>query len=62
VLFSRLAAAEAAGHAHPRVRALLGRAAALLPESRRALDAGEPAFSLERSTRAADRLHHWLDG
>jgi hypothetical protein len=62
VLFTRLEAAEAEGHEHPRVRALLERAAELLRESRRALEAGEPAFSLERSTRAADLLHHWLDG
>lgn len=62
ILFARLEAAEAAGEEHPRVRALLERAAELLRESRRALEAGDPALSLERSTRAADLLHHWLDG
>ncbi len=61
-LFARLEEAEAAGAEHPRVRALLERAAELLAESSRALEAGEPALSLERSTRAADLLHHWLDG
>ncbi len=62
VLFARLEEAEAAGEEHPRVRALLERAADLLRESSRALEAGDPALSLERSTRAADLLHHWLDG
>ncbi|HUG02727.1 MAG TPA: hypothetical protein VML95_12740 [Longimicrobiales bacterium] len=61
VLFARLQEAEANGEEHPRVRALLERAAELLRESRRALENGHPALSLERSTRAADLLHHWLD-
>ncbi|MEN8375120.1 MAG: hypothetical protein ABFS34_06685 [Gemmatimonadota bacterium] len=61
-LFTRLEEAEANGEEHPRVRALLERAAELLRQSARALEGGHPALSLERSTRAADLLHHWLDG